>query len=342
MSGERRAWLDVCPGERRGVVTLDGRPEHLLIERTGEPSLPRVGERWRARLGERSPDRREAFLDLGAGRQGVLRLSPDQPWSQGALIEVEVVAEPQAGKSARCALTSPVAEGAIGLAAPGPSLEASLARLAGSGAPTVGPAAREAADIAEEAALAPLHALKGGVTLAIETTRAMTVIDVDLRTSGERGGKTLDANRRAVRHAARLLRLKALGGTCAIDLIGFPSTPGQIMAEAKQAFEPDGAGVAILQPNRLGVLMLARPRGRRPVHEVLLGADGRPNPRTLAQRLVRALEREGRADPGALLRAVCSPRVAVELGQLAAQLGPRFAVEAAAGADLEEAHIQRR
>ena len=32
----RRFFFDAMPGERRAVVTLDGRPEHLFIERDGE------------------------------------------------------------------------------------------------------------------------------------------------------------------------------------------------------------------------------------------------------------------------------------------------------------------
>lgn len=342
MSGERRAWLDVGPGERRGVITLDGRPEHLFIERSGGAPSPRLGERWRVRLGTRSPDRREAFVDLGGGLRGVLRLTPDARCSEGALLEAEVSAEPHAGKTARLGLIGPAEDGtAPGLALAAPPLEVRLARLAPGGPVTVGDEAREAADLAEESTLATSHTLSGGVTLSVETTRAMTVIDVDLRTAGERGPRAMDANLRAIRHAARLLRLKALGGTCAIDLIGFPNAIQPIMAEAKRAFAPDGE-VALLPPNRFGVLMLARPRGRRPIHELLLGPDGRPTPRTLAQRLVRTLDREGRADPGALLTAVCAPTVAVELAPLAAELGPRFMVEAAPGVELEDAHIRRR
>ena len=85
MSGVRRAWLDVSPGERRGVVTLDGRPERLVIERDvldGEaaaspaPAPVRLGERWRVRIGARSPDRREAFVDLGGPRAPARRKGP--------------------------------------------------------------------------------------------------------------------------------------------------------------------------------------------------------------------------------------------------------------------------
>ena len=42
--GVRRAFLDRSPGETRGVVLLDGRPERLLIVRDGD-ATPRLGAR---------------------------------------------------------------------------------------------------------------------------------------------------------------------------------------------------------------------------------------------------------------------------------------------------------
>lgn len=341
MSGERRAWLDACPGERRGVITLDGRPEHLLIEREGEAPYPRLGQRWSVRLGARSPSQREAFVDLGEGTSGVLRLTPDTRLPEGMLLDAEVAAEPQAGKAARFRLLGPSGEPRPGLRMSAPSLERQLGALAPECEIECGAEARETADLAQESALARSHTLKGGVTLTIETTRAMTVVDVNARTPGERDGRTQDANLDAIHHSARLLRLKSLGGTAAIDLIGFPRAVARMMAEANRSFADDGPEVLLLPPNRLGVLMLSRPRRRRPLSETLLDADGGLSARTLAQQLVRDLEREGRADPGALLRAVCAPDVAAALKPLAAALGPRFGVIAAPGTLRERAHIQR-
>jgi hypothetical protein len=62
----------------------------------------------------------------------------------------------------------------------------------------------------------------------------------------------------------------------------------------------------------------------------------------VAQRLVRDLEREGRADPGALLVARCAGEVAAELKPLAAQAGPRFAVAEGIGWDRLKTDIERR
>ena len=54
----------------------------------------------------------------------------------------------------------------------------------------------------------------------------------------------------------------------------------------------------------------------RPVAEYLRSADGAPGDRMLAQRLVRRLETEAHAQPGARLRAVCAPSVARASGRL--------------------------
>ena len=43
MSG-RAFFLDRCVGETRGVVTLDGRPERLMIARDGEAATTLLGE----------------------------------------------------------------------------------------------------------------------------------------------------------------------------------------------------------------------------------------------------------------------------------------------------------
>ena len=46
----RRFYLDRCVGESRGVVTLDGRPERLIIARESEPATQALGARLVARI----------------------------------------------------------------------------------------------------------------------------------------------------------------------------------------------------------------------------------------------------------------------------------------------------
>src|SRR5205085_11837263 len=112
--------------------------------------------------------------------------------------------------------------GAPRLLAPPPEVEAILRAIVRDVDLVEGPEARAAADEAEAEALETVHPLPGGGALAIEPTRALTAIDVDL---GERKGAdakrvTRQANLSALTEAARLLRLKGLGGLVVVDLVG--------------------------------------------------------------------------------------------------------------------------
>ena len=143
-----------------------------------------------------------------------------------------------------------------------------------------------------------IHALPGGGSIAIEPTRALVSVDVDLGSGGGRDAKRAarQANLAALAELGRLLRLKALGGLVVIDLVG-RGHDGQALARAAQtAFGPDQPGVVIGPVTRFGTLELALPRRYRPVREILCGPDGRLTDRSLALRLVRAIEREAAAE----------------------------------------------
>ncbi len=337
----RRLYLDRTPGEARGVVTLDGRPERLLIERADADRGPRLGARYRARVVQLSGDGGLAFLDLGGGEAAVLPLKRGSPLAQGALVEGEVAAERRAEKATVLRLIAPTT-GAPGLVFDGPSLEAQLSAFAPEVGIVGGDEARETADEAEETALAMVHELADGLRLCIEPTRALTAVDVDWSAPGGLPARrSLKANLAAIAEAARLLRLKAIGGPVVIDLVGFPRPPEALQAAAREAFAPDGPGVTVLPVNRLGQLPIAKPHRQTPVAELLLARDGRPSARTVAQRLIRALRREAAADPGARLVGVASPEVAAELEPLIAGLGPRFALKAELGWDRLNTDIRR-
>ena len=341
MSG-RQFFLDRCPGEARGVVLQDGRPERLWIERQGAQPWPRLGERHRARVEELSPGLRLARLVLAGGQEAALPLAKTDPPPRGSAVEVEIAAEPRGGKAAVARLIGP-ASGPSERLQQAPSLEARLEAAAQGAEVQGGEAAREAADLAEEAGLARTHALDGGLVVHIEPTRALVAVDVDWSGAPRpSAAAVMRANLEAVAGAARLLRLKALGGTIAIDLVGFPRDREALQAAAREAFAADGPGVSVLPVNRLGLLCLAKPHRERPLAEMLCDADGRLSARTVAQRLVRALERQGRADPGARLLALCAPEVASELEPLAKALGPRFGVEAQLGWERSKTDISTR
>ena len=104
-------------------------------------------------------------------------------------------------------------------------------------------------------------------------------------------------------------------------------------AAARAAFAPDEPGVVVLPVNRFGLLHLVKPHRERPLAEALKADDGRLSPLSVALRLARALERQGRADPGARLVAEGAPAVAAALQPLLPTLGPRFQVREVLGWD---------
>lgn len=304
---DRRIYIDRFPGETRGVITLDGRPERLLIEREGE-IWPRLGWRGRARVALVDRGLGLAILDIGEGQQASLRLKADRaPPVQGQLLEVEIAIEPQGGKPA----VARTIGAEMGLGAVVPTLEQRLAVLAPDAPSIIGPEARAVADAAEEEALAVEHALGSGVSLAIEPTRALTAVDIDLAAGGQDGKRaTRQANLAALAALGRLLRLKALGGLVVVDLVGRGHDGPALTRAAQASFAADQPGVAVGPITKFGVLELALPRRHRPVREILCDSSGVVTTRTLALRLARAIERQARAAPGDRVVARCAPDVA--------------------------------
>lgn len=328
----RRLYLDEAPGEMRGVVTLDGLPERLLISRSDDIAAQQVGARLVARIARIDRSLASAFLDLGAGPDALLALNAAKGLVEGAAIEVEITAQARSDKGALARFVAP-AEGPPRLLQAAPPLSERLAAFAPGVTVVTGARAREAADVAEAAALAITHPLPGGGLIAIEPTRALTAIDVDRGAgAGDAARAVRQINRTAIDHAARLLRLKALGGLIVIDLIGAGQDGETLGATAKAAFAPDEPGVSIGPLSRFGLLQLVTPRRAAPVLEQLCGPDGAPTPATLALRGLRALEREARADGGARLHARCAPAVLAAakpyMEALEARIGARFEIRA--------------
>lgn len=328
---QRRLYLDRGIGEARGVVTLDDRPERLLIRRDGDDPRLRLGAQLVARVTSLEPALATAFLDLGEGVQAILPFKPDSRPVRGQALRVEIRSEPRRGKLAIVRALGE-GQGAPRLLDAPPDLAAELRALAPEAELVEGREARAVADEAEAEALEVLHPIPGGGILAVEPTRALTAIDVDLsdRKGADAKRVTRQANLTALGMAARLLRLKGLGGIVVIDLVGRGHDGAALMAAARAAFGPDNPGVAIGPVGRFGTLELSLPRRVRPLVEVVCREDGALSDRSLAQRLVRQLQTEGEAQPGARLAAACAPEIATAarplVDQLAGRLGARFSL----------------
>ena len=334
---DRRLFLDESYGELRGVVTLAGRPERLLIDRGDRKAGYDVGACVIARVIKIERAMSSAFVDLGGGVEALMEVKPDTPrFAQGQHLAVEVRSQARNGKLALVRFLD-LADGPVRLITAGPSINDLLRTFERSATITGGREARLAADLAEAEALETIFPLPGGGSVAVEATRALIAVDVDLGASAAPEAKRAarQANLAALGVAARILRLKGLGGLIVIDLVGRGHDGTAMTSAARAAFAPDAPGVAIGPIGRFGTIELTVPRRRRPVLELLLDVDGRLAASTVAGRLIRRLEGEGRAQTGARLSAKCSPDVAAAaqpgLTALCASLGTRFEVAAQVG-----------
>ena len=345
---ERQLFLDRGFGETRGVVTLKGRPERLILVRDGADPAQALGARVAGRITRLERAMASAFVDLGGESQAVMDLKPDMPrLNEGQAVIAEIRSEARNGKGPSLRFIEP-GEGAPRLLEPGPSLSEQLRSFDRTAPIVEGEAARAAADLAEAEALETLFPLPGGGQIAVEPTRALVAVDVDLGASAAQEAKRAArvANLAALGVAARVLRLKGLGGLVVVDLVGRGHDGPTLAAAARSAFAPDNPGVSIGPISRFGTLELAIPRRRRPVIEDLLEPDGRPRPFTVAMRLIRDLERQGRASPGDRLVAACSPEVAEAarpaLASLAEVIGRRLELQPVDGFQRQKTEISAR
>ena len=345
---ERRLYLDVGVGESRGVVTLDGRPERLMIARDGDLAIQGAGAQAVVRVRRVERAQALAFLDLGEGPDAVLNLGPETgAVVEGQALEVEIRAEARHGKGASVRLVGP-AEGAPRLLVPPPSLEERLQGFARDAKLVTGSVARTVADGAQDEALQALFPISGGGTLAVESTRALIAVDVDLgaRPGAEAKRVARAANFAAIGAAARILRLKGLGGLVVIDLVGRGHDGLALAAAARAAFGPDNPGVALGAVSRFGTLELTVPRRVRSAVDILLDETGAPSALTIALTLIRALEREAVADGGGRFEALASVEVAQAaaplLAALTARLGARLTIREESGRARAAFEVARR
>jgi Ribonuclease G/E len=338
---ERRLYLDVGIGESRGVVTLDGRPERLLIRRDGDLANQARGAVVVGRVRKLDRALALAFVDLGQGPDGVLNLRPDERLVQGQAVLVEIRSEARGGKGAGLRLVGE-ATGAPRLETPAPGLEVELTSYAPRADIVFGRAAREWADAAEAVALEMVFPLPGGGSVAIEPTRALVAIDVDV---GERPGSDSKraaraANLAALTTAARVLRLKGEGGLVAVDLAGRGHDGPALLSAARAAFGPDNPGVAFGPISRFGTLELTIPRRRRSVAERLLERAGRLTSETLAFRLIRALETAALGGPAGRIEARARPDVTAAASPYLKVLTDRFGARLSLVADAAQAEFE--
>jgi hypothetical protein len=73
----RRLYLDRGVGQTRGVVTLDGRPEQLILLRDGDDANLALGAQSVARVRKVERAFASAFIELAGGVQALLPFRPE-------------------------------------------------------------------------------------------------------------------------------------------------------------------------------------------------------------------------------------------------------------------------
>ena len=122
-----------------------------------------------------------------------------------------------------------------------------------------------------QAALNPRVNLPSGGWLMIETTEAMTTIDIN---SGSHDAEPREINLEAIPVLARQIRLRGLGGLIAIDFIDMAQedAAADIEEALAQAFADDRLPVRLGAMSDFGVIEMTR---RRPAHTLADAFSGR-------------------------------------------------------------------
>ncbi len=333
--------IDDAVGEtRRALLDPFGKPFRLEIERWSERGRQaRLDEVWWGRVTARMPGNRGWFVDLGLDRAGVIEPTKAAAVTEGALLPLRI-------KSAAWADKGPV----LSLADMSPSTSAPD-RPQRHAAPAEDPflrgvdvvarvseqVARKQIEAAAEEAGERIVALEGGGDITIETTRGMTVIDVD---AGDRAGATdrevfaQDLNLAAAEEAARQIGLRGIAGLVAIDFVGTDNRKNQ--KAVVDTFRVSlaawlGRSSEVLDMSALCVCEAAIARRARPVRDALATSAAERE----ALDTLREIESTGWASRGGRIRARISRAAAEWLeadtidwkDQLANRIGARWTLE---------------
>ncbi|HEY4343547.1 MAG TPA: Rne/Rng family ribonuclease [Parvibaculum sp.] len=171
-----------------------------------------------------------------------------------------------------------------------------------------------------EAALEPRVELKSGGWITIETTEALTAIDVN---SGRYTASTgledtsVSINLEAVAEVVYQLRLRGTGGLIVIDFIHMndPDNIARVIDALNVGFAHDRVPTQISGMSEFGLVEMTRKRVREPLNKLLTEPaypTGRPRRKTcatVANDLLRKVVSEAQAAPGRAITARAAPDV---------------------------------
>lgn len=164
--------------------------------------------------------------------------------------------------------------------------------------------------------------LKSGGYIVIDTTEALTVIDVNTgRYVGKRNleDTILKTNLEAVKEIAYQLRLRNIGGIIIIDFIDMEkeSSREKVFQALREALKKDKSKTNILKISELGLVEMTRKRTRESLGRILsercFYCDGRgylKSRATICQEILRDIQRDIRDLPGNNILVNVHPHVA--------------------------------
>jgi ribonuclease G len=179
--------------------------------------------------------------------------------------------------------------------------------------------------------------LPSGAWITIETTEALTAIDVNSgRFTASTGLEETShaVNLEAAGEIGRQVRLRGIGGLIVVDFIHLrePSHVAEILAALERSLSFDRAPVQISPMGEFGIVAITRKRVREPLGHLTgvacpacNGAGRTPSAESVAMHVLRRVEREARAAPGREILAEAAPDVADWLNTHAGEIAPALA-----------------
>jgi ribonuclease G len=174
----------------------------------------------------------------------------------------------------------------------------------------------------EIAALAiPKVQLPSGAWITIETTEALTAIDVNSGrfTQSESLEQTSFAvNLECAAEIGRQIRLRGIGGLIVVDFIHLsdPQNSAQVVAALEKSLSFDRAPVQVSSMAEFGIVAVTRKRVREPLARLIaadcphcFGTGRAPSCESVSLDILRHIEREARAAPGKEILCEAAPEV---------------------------------
>jgi ribonuclease G len=179
--------------------------------------------------------------------------------------------------------------------------------------------------------------LKSGAWITIESTEALTAIDVNSGRFTQSGGleeTSLAVNLEAAAEIGRQMRLRGIGGLIVVDFIHLAQSEhaAEVVAALEQSLSLDRAPVQISPMSEFGIVAVTRKRVREPLARLLgadcpacLGSGTALSKESVALAVLRRVEREARAAPGKEIMAETAPEVAAWLNAHVHEITPALA-----------------